>query len=246
MLQSKVEEARRIILLHVDEVAPPCTAAELAEQPPELQKQFLGERLFPRVAYHQPVLAGKITGTLLMEMTNEDLMELLKSKEMLLEQVNEARRVIEENAGIAGKPPAVQKQIIGERLFPQVLQYYPLLAGKLTGMMLEMDNSDLLVLLDSSQLLKDKVEEAKLVLDTTCGPDAHLLTDELLLQAEQPLAASPVLSPLAEGKENRLLRAMRQEGLEAKENRASAGRSDLTKEFHRLTGISGIPWSFLK
>ena len=30
-------------------------------------------------------------------------------------EVNEARRVIEENAGIAGKPPAVQKQIIGER-----------------------------------------------------------------------------------------------------------------------------------
>ncbi|CAE7618070.1 SPR [Symbiodinium sp. CCMP2592] len=217
MLQSKVEEARRIILLHVDEVAPPCTAAELAEQPPELQKQFLGERLFPRVAYHQPVLAGKITGTLLMEMTNEDLMELLKSKEMLLEQVNEARHVIEENAGIAGKPPAVQKQIIGERLFPQVLQYYPLLAGKLTGMMLEMDNSDLLVLLDSPQLLKDKVEEAKLVLDTTCGPDAHLLTDELLLQAEQPFADIEAQQPTP----------------------WFAEPEDLTKEFHRLTGISG-------
>jgi len=70
-------------------------------------------------------------------------------------------------AALAAAPPSVQKQMIGEKLFPAIAKYQPELAGKITGMMLEMDNSELLILLESDQQLKNKVEEALRVLETT-------------------------------------------------------------------------------
>merc|ERR1712137_1458407 len=68
-------------------------------------------------------------------------------------------------AALAAAPPAAQKQMLGEKLFPQIAKYQPELAGKITGMMLEMDNSELLILLESEQQLKNKVDEAMRVLD---------------------------------------------------------------------------------
>jgi len=53
-----------------------------------------------------------------------------------------------------------QKQILGERLFPLVQAQQPELAGKITGMLLEMDNSEVLLLLDNQEALDAKVEEA--------------------------------------------------------------------------------------
>jgi len=69
-------------------------------------------------------------------------------------------------AALAAAPPSVQKQMIGEKLFPAIAKYQPELAGKITGMMLEMDNSELLILLESEQQLKNKVEEALRVLES--------------------------------------------------------------------------------
>ncbi|CAE7880001.1 pab1 [Symbiodinium microadriaticum] len=68
-------------------------------------------------------------------------------------------------AALAAAAPPVQKQLIGERLFPAISKYQPELAGKITGMMLEMDNSELLILLDSEPQLKAKVDEAMRVLE---------------------------------------------------------------------------------
>ena len=48
----------------------------------------------------------------------------------------------------------------GERLFPLVSKLQPDLAGKITGMLLEMDNAELLMLLDSNEALVGKVDEA--------------------------------------------------------------------------------------
>merc|ERR550532_1864758 len=70
-------------------------------------------------------------------------------------------------AALAAAPPAVQKQMIGEKLFPAISRIQPELAGKITGMMLEMDNSELLILLESEQQLRMKVDEALRVLNTT-------------------------------------------------------------------------------
>merc|ERR1712107_550349 len=68
-------------------------------------------------------------------------------------------------AALAAASPGVQKQMLGEKLFPQIAKYQPELAGKITGMMLEMDNSELLILLESESQLKNKVDEALRVLE---------------------------------------------------------------------------------
>merc|ERR1711948_144208 len=70
-------------------------------------------------------------------------------------------------AALAAAPPSVQKQMIGEKLFPAISRFQPELAGKITGMMLEMDNSELLILLESEQQLKGKVDEAMNVLQSS-------------------------------------------------------------------------------
>merc|ERR1719321_631415 len=68
-------------------------------------------------------------------------------------------------ASLAAAPPGVQKQMLGEKLFPLVAKLQPELAGKIVGMMLEMDNSELLILIESEPQLKNKVDEALRVLE---------------------------------------------------------------------------------
>merc|ERR1719321_2636314 len=63
-------------------------------------------------------------------------------------------------ASLASANPGMQKQMIGEKLFAAVSKYQPELAGKITGMMLEMDNSELVALLESEAQIKAKVVEA--------------------------------------------------------------------------------------
>jgi len=65
---------------------------------------------------------------------------------------------------LAVAPPQEQKQMLGERLYPLVRDYNPGLCGKITGMLLEMDNSDLLAMLDDKASLKEKMDEALSVL----------------------------------------------------------------------------------
>lgn len=57
-----------------------------------------------------------------------------------------------------------QKQMLGERLFPLIQRMYPELAGKITGMLLEIENAELLHMLVDNESLKSKVEEAVAVL----------------------------------------------------------------------------------
>ena len=61
---------------------------------------------------------------------------------------------------------AQQQQMLGERLLPVVQKSHPALAPKITEMLLEMDNAELLRLLEEdSEALARKVEEAVKVLD---------------------------------------------------------------------------------
>jgi len=65
---------------------------------------------------------------------------------------------------LAAAQPQEQKQMLGERLFPLIQRMFPDLAGKITGMLLEIDNSELLHMLEHHESLKSKVEEAVAVL----------------------------------------------------------------------------------
>ncbi|XP_042516021.1 polyadenylate-binding protein 7-like [Macadamia integrifolia] len=77
---------------------------------------------------------------------------------------------------LAAATPQHQKQMLGERLYPLVKKHKYDLAAKITGMLLEMDNSELLLLLESPESLAAKVEEAvqvlKLSKNKVAGQDA--------------------------------------------------------------------------
>lgn len=65
---------------------------------------------------------------------------------------------------LATAPPQEQKQMLGERLFPLISTMFPDLAGKITGMLLEIDNSELLHMLESQESLEAKVSRMLFVL----------------------------------------------------------------------------------
>jgi polyadenylate-binding protein len=68
-------------------------------------------------------------------------------------------------AALANVSVEAQKNILGERLYPLIAEVQPQLAGKITGMILEMDNPELLNLLESPEALNDKIVEALHVLE---------------------------------------------------------------------------------
>jgi len=74
---------------------------------------------------------------------------------------------------LADASPPEQKQMLGERLFPLIHGMYPDLAGKITGMLLEIDNSELLHMLEDHTVLKSKVEEAVAVLQAHHAKEQH-------------------------------------------------------------------------
>ncbi|KAI9659741.1 MAG: Protein phosphatase PP2A regulatory subunit B [Alyxoria varia] len=57
-------------------------------------------------------------------------------------------------------PPQQQKQLLGEALYPKIAEQQPELAGKITGMLLEMENPELLTLTNDDAALRIKVDEA--------------------------------------------------------------------------------------
>lgn len=65
---------------------------------------------------------------------------------------------------LAAATHSEQKQMLGERLFPLIQSTHPHQAGKITGMLLEIDNAELLHMLESREALQAKTEEAVSVL----------------------------------------------------------------------------------
>ncbi|KAK1265005.1 Polyadenylate-binding protein 5 [Acorus gramineus] len=67
-------------------------------------------------------------------------------------------------SALASATPEHQRMILGEQLFPLVERLEPDNAGKVTGMLLEMDQTEVLHLVESPDALKKKVAEAMEVL----------------------------------------------------------------------------------
>lgn len=65
---------------------------------------------------------------------------------------------------LANATPEQQKRMLGERLYPLVHARDAEHAAKITGMLLEMDNGDLLHLLETPEALAAKIAEAQEVL----------------------------------------------------------------------------------
>ncbi|XP_059364583.1 polyadenylate-binding protein 1A-like [Carassius carassius] len=84
---------------------------------------------------------------------------------------------------LAAAPPQEQKQMLGERLFPLIQNMHPSLAGKITGMLLEIDNSELLHMLESPESLRSKVDEAVAVLQAHQAKEAAQKTPSTAVPA---------------------------------------------------------------
>jgi len=68
---------------------------------------------------------------------------------------------------LANASPEERRNIIGERLYSQIANSQPALAGKITGMLLEgMDITELLHLIESPESLNLRIREAIEVLET--------------------------------------------------------------------------------
>ncbi|KAG5467000.1 hypothetical protein LSCM1_01178 [Leishmania martiniquensis] len=68
-------------------------------------------------------------------------------------------------AVLANLNPEQQKNVLGERLYSYIVRSHPSVAAKITGMLLEMDNSEILNMLDSPSMLDSKIAEAQDVLN---------------------------------------------------------------------------------
>lgn len=92
-------------------------------------------------------------------------------------------------AALANASPMEQKQMLGEVIYMKIVSYVftmlrrvidthdslssqPELAGKITGMLLEMDNAELLHLLESNESMNSKVNEAITVLQDFAKEDS--------------------------------------------------------------------------
>ena len=70
-------------------------------------------------------------------------------------------------ATLAQAQPSEQKQMLGERIYPLVSEHIGAeQAGKITGMLLEIENSELLLMIENKEMLQSRIKEACDVLAT--------------------------------------------------------------------------------
>ncbi|XP_006659302.2 polyadenylate-binding protein 2-like [Oryza brachyantha] len=82
-------------------------------------------------------------------------------------------------SALANSPPDQQRLMLGESLYPLVDQLEHDQAAKVTGMLLEMDQTEVLHLIESPDALKAKVAEAMEVLHNAQQQQANTPTDRL-------------------------------------------------------------------
>merc|ERR1711918_223195 len=101
--------------------AQPDLAQQLAEAPPQQQKQILGEKLYPIIEKHPAVLAdqaGKITGMLL-DMDVSELLNLYEAPDALHQKVIEAINVLAHHGMAQPVDPTTGQQIASTEPTPK-------------------------------------------------------------------------------------------------------------------------------
>ncbi|KAJ0087509.1 hypothetical protein Patl1_08912 [Pistacia atlantica] len=83
------------------------------------------------------------------------------------------------STALANASPEQQRTLLGESLYPLVEQLERDAAAKVTGMLLEMDQTEVLHLLESPEALKAKVAEAMEVLRSVAAQQANSPSDQL-------------------------------------------------------------------
>jgi len=131
----------------------PMFAPNQAQMPPQMQgqQQMRGQVKFNNQVRNQtgPMMQG-----------GQQMMMQQQTQQM---QAGPSSGEFSDEA-LASADPHTQKNMIGERLYPLIREHQPEQAGKITGMLLEMDNGELLNLIESPDALMSKIEEALNVL----------------------------------------------------------------------------------
>lgn len=146
--QQKQKHQQQVVLLNV--------LQQQQQQQRDLEKNIVGEKLWTLISEKHPRRAGKITGMLLI-LEFDELYSLLESPRMLNDRVLEALQLLRLHE-------VSEKQELGEKLFVLISKQYPSLAGKITGMLLDLEIDELCNLLDSSRELNSRVLEARQIL----------------------------------------------------------------------------------
>lgn len=134
-------------------------------------KTIIGEELHNLVCGFNTEHADKITGMLL-EMDLQDLEVIVKDHVALKEKVTLALETLnkeEKEANIATSfaDEEQYKTLLGEKLYYIISEWYPDNVDKITGMLLELDVSTLVMLLEDSEELKSRALMAANVLSET-------------------------------------------------------------------------------
>ncbi|KAF2364639.1 Polyadenylate-binding protein/Hyperplastic disc protein [Trinorchestia longiramus] len=114
-------------------------------------RQLLCLQLHKKVLLLQPFLAEKVTGVLIYNRNNSEIIDVLSSDELLQHRVNLVIASLEEN----------KADLLGEKLFLSVVQHESELCAQVTGMLLELPLTRLLSLLADDDELKLKVKCAR-------------------------------------------------------------------------------------
>ena len=132
--------------------------------------EFMGVQPYPNqlyTAHYKTMLPGAYGSvsmpTSVLRNVKHSLAAANQRRKMPEQQTVQHQEVLNPSI-LAQASAADQKQMLGERLFPLIQQTHPDLAGKITGMILEVDNSEILHMLEFRDALAAKVEEAVSVL----------------------------------------------------------------------------------
>ena len=126
-------------------------------------KQELGDQLYESITKWYPGQAEMLVGMLL-ELDHKHLEILIQDEVLLKHRVQEAVRALESYQGGSFEENGVcnvgDKESLGDKIYKVVVDLYPDRAEQITGMLLEMDVEDLLVLVERNDLLSGKAQQA--------------------------------------------------------------------------------------